>query len=129
MISSQQKEVLRVLNLKRQKQTNRRNAKVSSVYVITQEQIIGLWRKAATIEMVKKVFKLAMNVAQNIDRRHKLQKHRLLPKHVFRCLNEQPYLLLFENVWQISGTPLFIFIDRIARVLVVIDQPVNNVVQ
>ena len=50
MITSEQKEVLRVLDLVAEKQADRFDGLFSPVNVVTKEQIVGLGRESAVLE-------------------------------------------------------------------------------
>lgn len=54
---------------------------MTAVYIVTQEKVIGLRWISATVEMVEKVLKLAMDVSQDVDWRYKLQQDGLLFEH------------------------------------------------
>lgn len=82
VISAQQKEVLRVLDLVRQQQTYRLQGLLPSVNVIAQEQIVRLGRKTAVLEQPQKIGVLAVYVAADLKRRFQLQQDRLLQENL-----------------------------------------------
>jgi hypothetical protein len=70
-----------------------------------------------------------MNVSQNVDGRHQLKKNRLLLKYTLCRLDEQTNFFLLENIGQIGGTAPLRLIYGIACVLVMIFEPIDNVIE
>lgn len=62
MIASQEKEVLRVLNLVCQQKAYGFQRLLASVHVVAQEQVVAFWRKAAVFEQTQQIVVLAMDV-------------------------------------------------------------------
>lgn len=52
VITAQKKKVFGVFNLEGQEQTNCCDRKMSSVHIVSQEQIVGIWWVASAVEMV-----------------------------------------------------------------------------
>ena len=50
VVSAQDEEVLRVLDLVCQQQTDRLQRLLSSIDVVTEEEVIGFWRESAILE-------------------------------------------------------------------------------
>ena len=69
MVASQNKEVLRILNLVRQKQADSLETLLSTIYVVAQEEIIGSRREAAVLEETKEVIVLTVDIAYVVDER------------------------------------------------------------
>ena len=67
MVASQNKEVLRILNLVRQKQADSLETLLSTIYVVAQEEIIGSRREAAILEETKEVIVLTVDIAYVVD--------------------------------------------------------------
>jgi len=63
MVTAQKEKVFRVFNLECQQQADRSYRKMTPVHIVSQEQVIGVWRIASAVEMVKQVFKLAVDVS------------------------------------------------------------------
>ncbi len=63
VISSQQKEVLGILDLVAEQQANCFDRLLSTVDVVTQEQVVGLRREATVLEDSQQVVVLAVNIA------------------------------------------------------------------
>ena len=63
MVSTQKKEVFRELHLESKQKTNSCNTEVTSINVVTQKEVVCLWREASAIEMVEQILELAMNVS------------------------------------------------------------------
>lgn len=70
-----------------------------------------------------------MNVTQNINRWDQLEQDWLVSKHVFCSSNKQPDFLLFQNIRKVGLRGLFIFVDGIARVLVMVNKAFDYVVK
>lgn len=62
MVPTEQKEVLRVLDLIGQQQTDGLQRLLAPVNVVPQEEVVALWREAAILEQPQKVIVLAMDV-------------------------------------------------------------------
>ena len=65
MIAAQQEEVLRVLNLVAQQQADCLDGLLASIDVVSQEQVVGLGRKATVFKYAQKIVILTMNVTLN----------------------------------------------------------------
>lgn len=66
MVTSQEEEVLGVLDFIGKEQTDSFYGLFSSVDVVSQEQVIGFWREAAIFEDFQKVWVLSMDIAYTI---------------------------------------------------------------
>ena len=62
MVSAQDEEVLRVLDLVCQQQTDRLQRLLSSINVVTEEEVVGFGREPAVFEKSQKIVILPMNV-------------------------------------------------------------------
>ena len=62
MVSPQQKEVLRVFDLVCQEQADGLQRLLPSVHVVSQEQVVGLWRKTTILKEPQEVCVLSMNI-------------------------------------------------------------------
>lgn len=65
VVAAQQEEVLRIFDFVRQQQADRLQRLFAAVDVVAQEQIVGLWRKAAVLEQTQQVVVLTVDVAWN----------------------------------------------------------------
>lgn len=63
VITSKQEEVLGILDFVAQKKTDCFNALLSSVDVVTQEQVVSFRREAAVLKKTKQVVVLPMHIA------------------------------------------------------------------
>ena len=66
MVAAEDEEVLRVLDLVRQKQADSLEGLLSTVYIVTEEQVVGLGGKATVLEKSQKVVVLAVNVTADL---------------------------------------------------------------
>ena len=62
MISSQQKEVLRVLDLVAEQQADRFDGLFSTVDVIAKEKVVGLWWEPTVLKDSQQVVVLAVHI-------------------------------------------------------------------
>lgn len=62
MVSAQNEEVLRVLDLVRQEQTNRFQGLLATINVVAEEEVVGLRRESAVLEETKEIVVLAVDV-------------------------------------------------------------------
>ena len=67
MIAAQHEEVLGILDLIRQQQTNGLEALLPPIDVIPQEDVVGLGGEAAVLEQPEQVVVLAVHVAADLD--------------------------------------------------------------
>mmetsp|Transcript_15428 Transcript_15428/g.48182 ORF Transcript_15428/g.48182 Transcript_15428/m.48182 type:complete len:233 (+) Transcript_15428:607-1305(+) len=82
VVATQQKEVLRVLNLVRKQQANRLQALLSTVNVVAKEEVVGTRRESSVFEQPKQVVVLPVNVTANLDRCLELQQNRLFQNNL-----------------------------------------------
>ena len=62
MISSEQKEVLRVLDLVSQQEAHSLQRLLSSVDIVTQEEVVGIRREASILKEPQQVVVLTMDI-------------------------------------------------------------------
>lgn len=62
VVSSQQKEVLRIFDFVGEQQTDSLQALLASINVVTKEQVISLWWKPSVLEESQQICVLAMDV-------------------------------------------------------------------
>jgi len=67
VISSEDEEVFRVLDLVRQQQADGLQGLFASIHVVTEEEIVGFGGEPAVFEQSEKIVVLTMNVATNLD--------------------------------------------------------------
>lgn len=66
MVAAQNEEVLGVLDLVREKETDGFEGLFTSVYVVSEEQIVCFRREAAVLKQTKEVIVLAVNIAADL---------------------------------------------------------------
>lgn len=121
MVAAQQEEVLRILHFVGQEQAHRGNTVMASVNVVSEEEVIRLRREHPTVKMVKKIFELTVDVAQDVYWRHQFQQNWLLHKYLFSGRNELANLLFLQDVRQVLIRSDLGFVDCIAGKLVIVD--------
>lgn len=62
MIASQKKEILWVLDLVGQQQTDCLQGLLASVHIVTQEQVVALWGKATVLKQPQEVVVLTVDI-------------------------------------------------------------------
>lgn len=62
MIASQKEEILRVLDLVGQQQTDGLQGLLASVHIVTQEQVVALWGEATILEQPQEVVVLTVDI-------------------------------------------------------------------
>ena len=62
MVATKKKEVLWILDLVCQQETDGLKRLLPTVHVITKEEVVGLWRKSSILEQPQKIIVLPMNV-------------------------------------------------------------------
>ena len=77
MVPAEQKEILRVLDLVRQQQTDHLETLLTPVHVVAEEQVVRLGGEPAVLKQAKQVRVLAVDVAADLQRRLELQQARL----------------------------------------------------
>lgn len=66
VVTSQDEKVLRVLDFVGEQKADCLERLLASVYVVTQEEVIGLGRKTTVLEESEQVIILTMNIATNL---------------------------------------------------------------
>mmetsp|Transcript_46438 Transcript_46438/g.94613 ORF Transcript_46438/g.94613 Transcript_46438/m.94613 type:complete len:335 (-) Transcript_46438:226-1230(-) len=74
VVTTQDEEVFGVLDFVRQQQTNGLQALLSAVDVVTEEQVVGVWGKAAVLKQAQQVVVLSVDIATDLDGRLQLQQ-------------------------------------------------------
>ena len=67
VVSTQDEEVFRILDLVCQEQTDGLEGLLSSIYVITEEEVVCLWRKPTIFEQAEEIVVLAMNITADLE--------------------------------------------------------------
>lgn len=62
MVSSKEEEVVRVFDLVGEKKADGLNALFPSVDVVSEEQVVGVWREATILKKSEKIRELAMDI-------------------------------------------------------------------
>ena len=81
MIASEQEEVLWVFDLVAHEEENRLKRVFASINIVAKEEEVRRWGEAAHFEHSNEIRVLAMNVANDLDRRVQLQKWWLLEEY------------------------------------------------
>lgn len=68
VVSTEDEEIFRVLDLVCQQQTYCFKRLFSTIYVITKEQVVGLWWESTVFEETQKVIVLTMDISANLCR-------------------------------------------------------------
>ncbi len=63
MVSSEEEEILGILDLVGQQQTNGFHALFASVHIVPQEEIIGVGREATVLKQSQQISELTMDVS------------------------------------------------------------------
>ena len=66
VISAQDEKVLRVLDLVCQQQTDRLQRLLSSIDVVTEEEVVGFRRETTVLEETEQIIVLAMDITANL---------------------------------------------------------------
>lgn len=77
MIAPKQEKVFGILDLIAQQQKDVFQALLASVHVVSEEQVVCLWRPPAHVEQPEQVLVLSVCVTDNLDGRTELDKRRL----------------------------------------------------
>lgn len=80
MVTSQQKEVLWVLYFESQKQANALQGLLSSVHVVTEEEVVGLRGISTVFKEAEEVVVLSMDISTYLKGGFKFKKDGLLNK-------------------------------------------------
>ena len=62
VIASEQEEVFRELDLVGQKEANRLQGLLTTIDVIAEEEVVGIWREASVLEQAQQIIVLTMNI-------------------------------------------------------------------
>jgi hypothetical protein len=103
VVSTQDEEIFRVLDLVRQQQADRLETLLTTVHVVAQKDVIGLRREAAVFKETQQIIVLPMNVTADLDRSLQLEKHRLTDQKITTAETEH-LDLGFRQVHLFSGS-------------------------
>lgn len=67
MVTTQDEEVLGVFDLVCQKKADGLERLLATVNIVTEEEVVGLWREAAVFEETEEIIVLAMDIAANLN--------------------------------------------------------------
>lgn len=96
MISAEHEEVLRVLDLETEHETDRLNVLASAIHIIAEEQVVDLRGESVLVEDTQQIRVLAVNVATDDDRWCDLNQWALAHKHLLRLEAQCAQLLLIN---------------------------------
>mmetsp|Transcript_5816 Transcript_5816/g.12256 ORF Transcript_5816/g.12256 Transcript_5816/m.12256 type:complete len:204 (+) Transcript_5816:632-1243(+) len=77
VVSTEDKEILGVLDFVSQQETNGFETLFSTVHVISQENVIGFRRKSSVFKQTKQIVVLSVDIPANLDGSFQLQQHGL----------------------------------------------------
>jgi hypothetical protein len=86
VVASEEEKVFGVLDLVAQEEEDRLEGLLASVDVVPEEEVVGTRREPAHLEQADQVAVLAVDVADNLDRRRKFDQGRLREKDFARGL-------------------------------------------
>lgn len=66
MVATQDEEVFRVLDLVCEEQADGLQRLLATVYVVAEEEIVGLWGETAILEQAEEVVVLTVNITANL---------------------------------------------------------------
>lgn len=69
VVAAKDKEVLRILDLIGKQEADRLETLLSSVHIVTQEEIVSFWREASVFKQTKQVVVLTVNITCGISKR------------------------------------------------------------
>lgn len=97
MVTSQDVDLGRVLDLEGEQQANGLDALSPSIHIITKEQIAGLGRQSAVFEEPEHVVVLSVDVSADLDGSTDLEQHGLLKEDGLDNPNQAEYLMLLQS--------------------------------
>lgn len=103
MITTQQEEVLWVLDLVRQQQAYSLETLLATVDIVTQEQIISLGWKATVLKQPQQIRVLAVYIAAYLQRCFQLEQNGLLQEYFPRLETETSYFCL-RHLYGLAGS-------------------------
>ena len=92
VVAAEQEEVLGVLHLVREEQRDRVDAVLPAVDVVAEEEVVGVGREAAILKEAEQVGELAVDVADDLDRRLELEERGLGLEDLHRRVHEERQL-------------------------------------
>jgi len=101
MISPEEEEVLRILDLVGQEKADSLQALLASVHIVSEEEVICLGRKPSILEQSEKVCVLSVDVAADLEGRLQLEQDRLLKEDLAR-LEAQPAHLSLRHLHRLA---------------------------
>jgi len=96
VVSSEQEEVLGVLDLVGEQQADGLETLLATVHVVTKEEVVGVGRESTILKKSQQVVVLTMYITADLDWRLQLQQNGLTDKDVSRSEAETSYFLLGE---------------------------------
>lgn len=96
VIPSQDEEVFRVFDLVRKKETDCFKGLFTSVYVVTEKEVICFWREAAIFEESEEVVVLTVDVTTNLDWSFQFEQDWLVDENFSRFGTEVLDLVLLK---------------------------------
>ncbi len=82
VVATKEEEVLWVLDLVGEQEADGFEALLATVNIIAEEEVVGIGRETTILKEAKKVIVLAVNIADNLDRRLQFQENRLRDEHL-----------------------------------------------
>ena len=84
MVPPQNEEILGILDLVRQEQTDRLEALLASIHIVAEEEVIGFGRESAVLEQTQQIVVLPVDVAADLDRSFEFEQDRLVDEDLAR---------------------------------------------
>jgi hypothetical protein len=112
VVPAKNEEVLRILDLVCEQEADGLEALLAAVHVITQEEVIWLWREATIFKETEQVIVLTMNIPTNLDGGLKLKKNGLADEN-FTGLGAKILDLVLRQVDLLAGAaPTNYYLER-----------------
>lgn len=99
VVTSEKEYALRELDFVCEKEADGLDALFSTVNIVSQEQIIWMWRVFCDIHKSEEIVVLAMDVTYDLDGCRKLKKHWLRCDNVFGLINNLNDMVLSYLIW------------------------------
>lgn len=100
MVSTQNEEILGILDLVRKQQADRLQGLFSAIDVVAEEEVVRFWWESAILEQAEKIVVLAMNVTADLAKSALTLKMSILQIRVYLdwCFQLQQDRLRYENL-------------------------------
>ena len=105
VVTAEHEEVFRVLDLVGQKQADGFERLLSTVDVITKEEVVGLWWETAILEQAEKVVVLAVDITTDLEVRsvEVVVRYRQGRSYLYRCFQLEQNRLRDEDLTSLGA--------------------------